>query len=468
MIPAPFSAHNWVERLAEALAISAQEQDKFREEFRLFRHESDRVQERLQKVPPLAVSDYLSSFLSDAYFGEGLDHEQHYGPLRPALQDVRDLLVEHPVFVTALPASDPSVASGRHDEFLLRLPDRSGHAWTTHILGGLLARAWELPEDGFTTACYELHSLLDPDAEGTPGDLNVGYHVTLFHGLQFEEEVPITKDMAIRPFDSMRAFVNEDTLDGVVPDLLTSDASKSVGAIVKPFRWKPDILPLTDQCLLDPDYGGSFREDAEFLVELLAVLHGASMTSLATIHYCINRVASGLLGSPHFHSSCAWGRRVGTIDRSAPAVGPDPAIMEQARNGFIAREGTRRDTYESVIARLAEALARNGRFALEDKILDVAIALERMYELDRGEIEFKLKTRAAYLLETAPGGRLQVFKGIGAFYNARSAIVHKPGRKRKKVDQRDAFSAGFDVARRSLVKLMTDGPPSDWNEILFE
>ena len=56
-----------------------------------------------------------------------------------------------------------------------------------------------------------------------------------------------------------------------------------------------------------------------------------------------------------------------------------------------------------MIAWLAEALARTGRFQADDKILDVAIALERMYELDRSEISFKLKTRAACFLRDGNG-----------------------------------------------------------------
>ena len=42
-----------------------------------------------------------------------------------------------------------------------------------------------------------------------------------------------------------------------------------------------------------------------------------------------------------------------------------------------------------IVVRLAEAIARDGRFAEQERILDVAIALERMYELVGGEIRDK-------------------------------------------------------------------------------
>ena len=50
------------------------------------------------------------------------------------------------------------------------------------------------------------------------------------------------------------------------------------------------------------------------------------------------------------------------------------------------------------VSRLAEGLARSEQFRLDDQILDVAIALERMYDLDKGEISFKLKTRVTFFL----------------------------------------------------------------------
>ena len=126
------------------------------------------------------------------------------------------------------------------------------------------------------------------------------------------------------------------------------------------------------------------------------------------------------------------------------------------------------------IARLAEALARQGRFRTNDRILDVAIALERMYGLDQGEISFKLKTRAACFLEEQTKDRLRVFRDVQKLYDARSGIVHSRGQKKrepKEVLQRErqaAFGKGFDGARRPVVKLLKGGPPPDWNEMLLE
>lgn len=120
-----------------------------------------------------------------------------------------------------------------------------------------------------------------------------------------------------------------------------------------------------------------------------------------------------------------------------------------------------------VIARLVEALARSGRFRIDDRILDVAIALERMYELDKGEISFKLKARAACFLETGRTERLRVFRDVEELNNMRSAIVHKRKKPPSKKARGEAFTKGFDVARRTVATLLRHGPPKDWKEMVL-
>ena len=135
---------------------------------------------------------------------------------------------------------------------------------------------------------------------------------------------------------------------------------------------------------------------------------------------------------------------------------------------FRERNGARLREYEPIVSRLAEAAARSGRFAVDDRILDVTIALERMYELDQGEIGFKLKTRAACFLESDTARGTQIFKDVGRFYDARSAIVHSTKKERWSTEAREAaFGKGFDIARRSLGKLLREGPPADWNELVI-
>ena len=462
-----FDAEDWVRGLASALAGLADVQEHYRDEIDLTRKEGQSPKVFSPGIGPAQLSDALRMIYADVYLGGELFEERRYAPLRSGLREVRDRLVRHPVFARALPAREADSPCGRSEEFWLQLPDRHGHSWTTCIVGGLMARGLEGDDDGFEEACRELNWLLDPHKEGLRGDLDLGYHVAVFHGLRVDDEVRIGDDMTVRSYEGMDPFVNEGVLKSLSSDLLKPEGRTFLGAIVKPFRWTPVIRPLSDEPEFEPDEGGSFKQEAEAFIELLAVLRGAPVVNLVTLPNCLNRVTCSLLGESHVHGRCIWGRWVQALDGSTGVGGPDAKTLEQARNAFRARGKARYATYEPVIARLAEALARTGRFALEDKILDVAIALERMYELDKGEIEFKLKSRTACLLESDSERRLEVFRDIGQFYEARSAIVHKPGRRRKKIDKAEAFAKGYEAARRSLMRLLEHGPPPDWNQMVI-
>lgn len=111
----------------------------------------------------------------------------------------------------------------------------------------------------------------------------------------------------------------------------------------------------------------------------------------------------------------------------APAQGFDgfdecpglaPEAFAEAKEAFDNRASERYGKMAPIIGRLAEALARDGRFAVEDRILDVAIALERMYELDGGEISHKLRTRAAWFIGADAESRVREIQAVKAFCEA--------------------------------------------------
>lgn len=102
-----------------------------------------------------------------------------------------------------------------------------------------------------------------------------------------------------------------------------------------------------------------------------------------------------------------------------------------------------------------------------DKAIDGAICLEALLgDEDHQELTYRLKLRAALLLETELAERKRVRDTVGAFYSLRSAIVH--GRVRKKRDEaKDAAcaTAGLDICARVLrtIVLHNRKPvPGDW------
>ena len=86
-----------------------------------------------------------------------------------------------------------------------------------------------------------------------------------------------------------------------------------------------------------------------------------------------------------------------------------------------------------------------------------------MYVLDEGKISRKLRNRAARYLGTDGPSQERIRESAQDFYEVRSDIVHNWLHRLTPERVHAAFCNGFDIARRSLFKLLREGPPEDWN-----
>ncbi len=117
------------------------------------------------------------------------------------------------------------------------------------------------------------------------------------------------------------------------------------------------------------------------------------------------------------------------------------------------------------MSRLSQALARGEGFADEMRIVDVVIALENMYDLPRRDISATLQNRASRYLGTHSVSRERIKETVRRFYNARSNIVHGGRRNASPLETQRWFASGFDIARRTLFKLLHEGRPKNWDEL---
>lgn len=376
-----FVATQWIERLAGALAELVETHKPYWAEIH-----QQRQQHSSERAPHWrSAFDHLSHDLHIFYWracSKGRYYAEHYGPLRATLAEVQSILAVHPAWADFMDTADD------RGEVWIQVVARGGLGTLSSMIGGLVVRGMEVSEDGFRVAAAELHGLLVGPGENrgkisAVGDLSVGYHVVLFYGLRISEEIPLTDDIALLPFEQLEAFVNEEVLQNVAPAVLRHNRRTSVGAMVKPFRWTPEFHKRGDDADPDPDWERSFFEDAKVFVELLAIFHAAPVSCLAMIPYCIHRTASHLLGQPHYHGGYIWGRSARSFDGLASSTELSVDALNEASKAFEAQQSTNYQYCAPIIARLAEALARSGRFRADDKILDIAIALERMYKITR-------------------------------------------------------------------------------------
>ena len=452
-----FSTDEWIDRLARALPDLAKAQGPYLREYQehnpRVHFESGRQDGNLPAFP----LDDLRILYARARHSHAFGEEKYYAALCAVLDPVRHILRSHPTLARIM-----SRIIGK-DDFWIQILSSGNLTSLTDLIGGLMARADELPGDGFRAAATELNAFLDAAGEDVPGDLDVGYDVVLFHGLSLREKFAIGDDMMIVPFKQAREFVDESVLEKIAPTDIKYNDRWSVGAVMKPFRWKPQFRRTGGEGTPDLYRPGSFFQEAQEFLDLLAVSHGEPVVCLVSVRHCLNRSACRLLGQPHGHGSFYRGRSAHLFD---PFRRPSKLLMEtftEARTAFEDRKSERYRTVAPVIGRLAEALARDGQYAAEDKVLDLMISLERMFPpKDKGGISDQLQKSVADFLGGDDEAQSQMKEAVKHAYDVRSAIIHGPkdDKKRRLLGEKQkAFDAGFDLARQSLFKMLRDGPP---------
>ena len=455
-----FDHGSWIERLAAALSVLATAQDPYLQAY-WQRHPPEQVivDGRDETHYPL---DDLRMVYSSARHSGKLIGTARYAPLRELLDPTRYALLSHPKLERVAVIGRPI---GEND-FWMRILDSGMSISAGDLIAGLMARAAELPGNGFRAAAGELNAFFSPvgdgETAGVLGDLDEGCDALLFWGLTVTERIDLEDNMAILPYAEVRRFVERQAVEELAPSGAVFHGWRSVGAIVRPFRWRPVFRQK-----------GSFNEpmrapkqpffpEARKFLDLLAVGHAEPVVPLGTVSNCIDRSAASLLG---LEDHCP------EMDQKWPAHGFDgfvdspalrPEALHEVRGVFCNRESARYRRLATYVCRLAEALRRAGRFALRDRVLDVAIALEGMYQLPKRYKSRTLQERVSGYLGADPVDQERIKERIRTFYEARSDIVHSGRGETSPFSSGAAFVSGFDLARRSLFKLLHEGSPGDW------
>ena len=222
------------------------------------------------------------------------------------------------------------------------------------------------------------------------------------------------------------------------------------------FAWRYNRLPAGASAPHEPIPSHTKRTSQ------LSWISRKRIAPLAALSNRIDGSAGRLLGrekqSPGFYRS--WSAEGFSGFDECPAI--SPAALAEAQEAFRCRESARYQRMAPIVTRLSEALARNGRFAAGDRILDIAMSLERMHVLDEGNIGRKLRNRTARFLGTDAASEKRFSENVRELYDVRSDIVHNRLHKLTPERVHSAFVQGFDIARQSLFKLLREGPPKNW------
>ena len=366
------STETWIDRLAAALPRLAELQEPYLQEYQRQNPREHHVFVNQEEIPPTFPLDDLCVLYAKAYHGNAFGKTEYFAYLREVLDPVRHILRSHPTLKQVV---SPIIGK---DDFWMQVLNSGLSTSTTDLVAGLMARAAELSGDRFRTAAEELNMLLAPvSVKGTkvvPGELDVGYDAVLFYGLNLKEQIDVEDGIVVLTLEQTQRFVDEELVNELVPFGAGFDGygCRSVGAVVRPFRWRPAFCRtghIRERALSNPR---SFFKDALVFQDLLAVAHTTPVPLLAKLTNCIDRSASRLLGLTNHRGNLNRGRSIQSFDGFEKCPEPAPEALAEAKNAFKNRKSDRYAKVAWIVSRLSDSLVNDGRFSDEDKIVSVA------------------------------------------------------------------------------------------------
>lgn len=457
-----FEEQIWEVRLVLALEALAETQESYLEEFW-----------KTNGFPTQAIfngrdeTPYPAEDLARLYETAGLPKhngsEDHFKPLRIALAHVRDVMRLHPSLICA------SRTVFGCDGLQVGILNGSSLTSLSRIIVGQMVRRDISSKKSFRGPIAELNSILQLSrgkrTHPLPCQLDLGYNIALFHGAGVQDTVDLGGGYSMMPYSQLYEYVDNEWLEDVAPDQLRNRNWLSVFAIVHQFHWKPEIRPPNyhrDDFSRSPP--AKFDRWTSEFANLLAVSTGKPIRWMMTIDECVPRAASDLLGKVHDRGSARLGRSIGHLFDPFKQVEPvDLELVKHFRRHFSKIDDTAYAELAPVIHRLAEAVARDGAYASEDRVLDVAVSLERLFKPSGRTISLDLQNTISDFLGSCEEEKVQIRNNVKHFYDVRSAIIHGPidsKKKRLRRETREAFENGFELARVSLMRQLERVPPS--------
>ena len=449
-----FNPEAWIKRLATALEqVAAEAQPSYYPlptETSGYRSSDERRSALRRGYGALAVRAKHDPIAS-------IQFRESYLQIRSEPVEAMAILREHPLMKPGLEGS------ARNESVGFRVLGRS----FSSNLRGLVERLAKLSvKVGGVAAARRLHRYLTAGANGAVP----AHEITVIHGLVVRKRFRLYAGAYVAPYgDARTEFELPDE-----PEPMSKKSLPDAAVLVRSLEYGPGVAPL-DQDPGLPDVQVTYRFPAQYrvdlegwfdertlLVDLLSIAARAPL--LVRTRYV--RVARWI---DEINSNFAFGAQDshGSVSDVWPqghelSKGDVDAFLGMAR-GWRKWPG-RVGSMNLAIRRLAGSFSRpGGRFGQEDRILDVAIALEVLYG---GRTGHKLSQRAAGLLGATAKEQKWTYDQAKGFYGVRSKIVHwkSPPPSRDALDRE--LGAGRNLACCTLANLLNRDEPPRWAAVM--
>ena len=378
------------------------------------------------------------------------DHHSGYGEyISQKLRGLLEVMLEHPRIARA---SDYS-----NGEWVFGIDlgvSRVNGFQMTFMLRSLVDYALEHSPESTANDLAELIQ------KGDEKDLSI-FSAVLFRGLHVESRYDFPGGPSIVSLEEARQYMP----DRLLPSRLRENGGtddRPISAVVSEVKWGPVFVPIAQ----DMEHGWpasseTFRDDALLLVDLLALTHELRVVSAGWRTSGVERRIERLVGrAPSF--DFAYRHVSGRSDVSlqsptTPVVSAERVADCAQLYSKIPKDDVR---LRLALSRLASSLSRTGIHAAFDKVIDVAIALEVLYEIDapRGKGD-QLSRRARHLIGRDREDNNWIKKTAKELYDLRSDIAH--GALPEYSEQ--TYLDGLRLGRRTLAHVVQSGRPANWD-----
>ena len=456
-----FNKATWIERLAAALEqVAAEARPSYSPlppaipglrphgEHLAAIHDGYRALAARAKYDPLASKRFKESRIS----------------VRAEPVEAMTILREHPLVKSGVKVSGESEGFG-----LWLLNRRVGLGWKSLVLS--LAKL--SVKEGGQNAARRLHRFLTALANGTVP----AHEITVVHGLVGQTRFDLDAGAYLAPYREARTEFDLPDEPEPFPETSLPDAA----VVVRGIELGPGVAQLGDDAGLTDvrityrfpsDYVVDLErwfDDSELLVDLLSIVKRVpllSNTRYVRLAEWVQEIEPNLAfgtQSSHGFVSDMWPRRGQHLSQRDV-----DAFLELARgwHRHLDKPDAIRLAIRLAIHRLAGSFSRpGGQFGQEDRIVDIAIALEVFYG---GKTGHDLAQRAAALLGETAAEQKRTYDQAKGFYHVRSGIVHSkdPPLLYLPEEALEALEAGRNLACRTLAMLFNRNAPLQWADVM--
>ena len=152
---------------------------------------------------------------------------------------------------------------------------------------------------------------------------------------------------------------------------------------------------------------------------------------------------------------------------SKPASDPDSKVIARNNVEEFISQYAKRQPLEHVDLAVARWLKSKRRASVEDRLIELRIALEALYMQNaQGEIRFRTAMNGAWHLGRTFDERLGYFEMLNKVYDDASKVVHGSRLKDHRASL-ERLEAAQNICRQGILKIIGDGEYPDWKEVVL-